>query len=256
MSLVGMILRKVMPVPRPEEFSRALFLGPHPDDIEIGAGATAARMAAEGKSVTFLVVTDGRFGTENADLGLPPEELADLREREARRSAAVLGVTDVRFLRLSDGGFYTDEELRRGIAAVMGEVQPEVVFAPDPVPRNECHPDHLRVGRAAGELVCFGYNRGIFARLGAGPSPARAVAYYMTGRPNRYVRTSGLLARQRAAIRCHKSLFPPESGALRDVCLYLKLRAAQFGLRSGHRAAEGFRVLGNAQMHVLSEFGE
>ena len=256
MSIVGRILKLAVPLPEVENFTNYLFVGPHPDDIEIGAGATAAKLAAAGKQVTFLVVTDGRYGTENLDLGLSAEKLAALREREAKASAAVLGVTDVRFLRLSDGGFYTEEELCEGIARVAGEVQAEVIFAPDPAPRNEVHPDHLRAGRAAGKIACFGYNAGIMERLGAKAAPVKAVAYYMTEKPNRYVGTRGFLASQRAAIARHKSQFPPESGALKDVKLYLKLRAAQFGLRSGHGAAEGFRVLGNAQMHVLAEFGE
>ena len=45
------------------------------------------------------------------------------------------------------------------------------------------------------------------------------------------------------------------SDAYRSVRLYLRLRAAEFGLRSGHRSAEGFRVLGVTQMHCLPEAG-
>ena len=37
--------------------------------------------------------------------------------------------------------------------------------------------------------------------------------------------------------------------------LYLKLRAADFGLRTFSRSAEGFRVLGRTQMHCLPEAG-
>ena len=59
MSLTKLALRFAAPVPKVESFSRYLFVGPHPDDIEIGAGATAARLAAEGKQVCFLICTDG-----------------------------------------------------------------------------------------------------------------------------------------------------------------------------------------------------
>ena len=134
MSLTRLALRAAAPVPRVEDFGRYLFVGPHPDDIEIGAGATASRLAAMGKQVTFLICTDGRFGDGLTDLR--GDDLARAREEEAWRSAELLGATDVRFLRLSDGGFYKQEELFAGIARVMGEVQPEVLLAPDPCVRS------------------------------------------------------------------------------------------------------------------------
>ncbi|MBR1441855.1 MAG: PIG-L family deacetylase [Lachnospiraceae bacterium] len=62
MSLTGMILRKAAPVPKMEAFERFLFIGPHPDDIEIGAGATAAKLRQMGKKVCFLICTDGVLG--------------------------------------------------------------------------------------------------------------------------------------------------------------------------------------------------
>ena len=83
-----------------------LAIGAHPDDIEIGAGATAARLAAEGKEICFLICADGRYGTDELDMNLKPEELAELRRWEAGDSAAFLGVKDLRFLNLCDGGFY------------------------------------------------------------------------------------------------------------------------------------------------------
>ena len=46
MSLTTLALRAAAPPPRIEDYDRFLFLGPHQDDIEIGAGATAAKLAA------------------------------------------------------------------------------------------------------------------------------------------------------------------------------------------------------------------
>ena len=68
MSLTRLALHCAAPVPHPERFTRYLFVGPHPDDIEIGAGATVSRLTAQGKRVTFLICTDGRYGTENTAL--------------------------------------------------------------------------------------------------------------------------------------------------------------------------------------------
>ena len=256
MALTRFILKKAMPLPRPADFERFLFIGPHPDDIEIGAGASIAALTAAGKAVSFLICTDGRFGTENLDLGLSAEALAERRRQEALASAAVLGVKDVRFLALCDGGFYRFDELLQGIARAVSDFQPQILFAPDPSPTNEVHPDHLRAGRAAGQIACIAYNGGIMERWGCQPAPVKAVAYYMTARPTRFIGTAGYLKTQMAAITCHSSQFPEGSKAIKDVETYLKLRAAVFGLKAGRRAAEGFRVLGSAQMHVLSEVGE
>lgn len=252
MSLTRLALRAAAPVPRLESFSRYLFVGPHPDDIEIGAGATASRLAAMGKQITFLICTDGRFG--DGLTGLRGDALAGAREEEARRSAGLLGVADVRFLNLSDGGFYKQEELLAGIARVIGEVQPEVLLAPDPCVRSECHIDHLNVGQAVRRLACLAPYEGIMAGYGGKSAPVKALAYYMTARPNRYVATRDHVDKQMKAIfDCHLTQFPPNCAEARSIRLYLTLRSIDFGLRSLKGRAEGFRVLGTTQMHCLPE---
>lgn len=254
MSLTRIALKLAAPLPRLENFDRYLFIGPHPDDIEIGAGATVSRLTSLGKQVSFLICTDGRFGDENTSLH--GEELVQARREESIRSAAMLGVTDVRFLELSDGGFYTREELLTGIARVIGQVQPEVVFAPDPCVDSECHMDHLNVGQAVRNLACFAPYSGIMAGYGAESAQVKALAYYMTARPNRFVSTRGHVEKQLSAIfSCHLTQFPPASSAAASIRLYLKLRAADFGLRSLKGQAEGFRVLGPTHMHCLPEAG-
>ena len=253
MGLTSAVLKLAAPVPRLTGFSRYLFIGPHPDDIEIGAGATAAALCAAGKQVTFLICTDGRYGLEYAPAGTTPEALIGLRRAEALASAGVLGVRDVRFLGLSDGGDYSQEALLNGMARVIGEVRPEVVFAPDPFVASECHADHLAVGAAARTLAFFAPFREIMALRGAQSADVQAIAWYMTAKPNRFVRTGKFFDRQLEALRCHASQFPADSDALRSLTLYLKLRAADFAIRSFGGRAEGFRVLGKTQMHCLPE---
>ena len=250
MSLTSLVLHFAAPLPDLEGFERYLFVGPHPDDIEIGAGATVSRLASLGKQITFLICTDGRYGDENTDLlGL---ELARVRKEEARQSAGLLGVEDVRFLELSDGGFYSREDLFSGIAKVIGEVQPEVIFAPDPNVSSECHVDHLNVGQAVRRLAYLASNEGIMAQYGAKPASIQVLAYYMTARPNRFVSTRGHLQKQLDAIfNCHMSQFPAGCAGADSIRLYLKLRSIDFGIRSLKGQAEGFRVLGQTQMHCL-----
>ena len=257
MSLTKLALRFAAPPPRIEAYERYLFLGPHPDDIEIGAGATAAKLAAAGKSVSFLICTDGRYGLENAPEGTTPEALVEIRKAEAIASARALGVEDVRFLGLCDGGFYEPDELLRAAARVVGELRPQLIFAPDPDVASECHADHRRVGECAKRLGYFAPYAAIMARWGAEAAPVEAVALYMTARPNRFVKTPGMLPKQLAALfENHRSQFPPGCADAKSIALYLKLRSADFALRCLGGAAEGFRVLGRTQMHCLPEAGE
>ena len=250
MSLLKLILKAAAPLPDIEKSERFLFIGPHPDDIEIGAGATAAKLAAMGKRVCFLICLDGRYGSET----IPPEELIEIRKGEAIASAKMLGVSDVRFLGLSDGGFYDEDSLLRGIARIVGDFKPDTVFAPDPCVTSECHADHLNVGNAARRIAYFAPYGGIMREYSAQAAPVNALCYYMTAKPNRYVKTTGFLDKQLCAIfNCHQSQFPDGSG--NAIKLYLKLRSVSFGLRRRSSAAEGFRVLGVTHMHCLPEAG-
>ena len=257
MSITGLVLRFAAPLPRVEDYQRFLFLGPHPDDIEIGAGATAAKLCSQGKEVCFLICTDGRYGLGNAPKGTTPEELVSIRREEVQRSAEMLGVRDLRFLDFSDGALYKTDELLRAVAGVIGDFQPDVIFAPDPDVTSECHRDHLNVGEIAKTLACFAPYPELMAAYGARSAPIQALALYFTAKANRFVNTRGFLEKQlNAVFQCHLSQFPqgcPEGKAIR---LYLRLRSADFGLRCCSTAAEGFRVLGQTQMHCLPEAGE
>lgn len=257
MSLSSLVVRAAVPLPKLEQFQRYLFLGPHPDDIEIGAGATAAKLVSLGKELCFVVCTDGRYGLGSAPSGSTPESLVPLREEEAVRSAAMLGVKDLRFLRFSDGGLYEQKDLFRALAKIVGEFQPDVIFAPDPDVTSECHIDHLNLGRAAKQLACFAPYPELMEAYGAKGAPVKALALYMTAKADRFVNTSSFFSRQLDAIfLCHRSQFPPSGDEAKALRLYLRIRSADFGLRCFSTAGEGFRVLGPTHMHCLPESGE
>lgn len=270
MSLTRIALKIAAPVPKIEAYQRYLFIGPHPDDIEIGAGATAAKLAAAGKDICFLICIDGRFGENQAPEGVKGQKLILRRIEEARASAAMLGVKDVRFLGLCDGGFYEQRQLLQGIAAVVSDWKPEVIFAPDPCVDSECHIDHLNVGNAVRQIACFAPYPGIMAHYQIGEAdtaalsetpfehgvPVQALAYYMTARPNRFVKTTGYLQKQLDSVfTCHSSQFPKGCADAKTISLYLKLRSVDHGIRSLKGCAEGFRVLGTTHMHCLPEAG-
>lgn len=254
MGLTRLALRIAVPAPKIEDFESFLFIGPHPDDIEIGCGATAARLAAEGKKITFLILTDGRYG-DGLSGGIKGDELAELRRQESLRSAEKLGVEDVRFLDLSDGGFYRYEDMLKGIAKTAGECSPDMIFAPDHCTGQECHIDHLNTGRAASHIAYMAPYPGIMEKYGAETADVKAIAFYMTARANRFVKVTKEQFRlqNEALFGCHLSQFPAGSDAAKEIALYMKLRSADFGLRNFCAHAEGFRVLGKTSMHCIPE---
>ena len=254
MGLTKRILKIAAPVPRIEAFTRYLFIGPHPDDIELGCGATVAKLAAAGKQITFLILTDGRYGDGHSG-GVRGDALSALRKEEAVRSAKHLGVTDVRFLDLCDGGFYSFEDLVTCIAKTVGECGPELIFAPDPATGRELHIDHLRAGWAAAHIAHMAPYPGIMERYSAAAADVKGIAFYMTARANRFVKVTAEQFRlqNEAIFACHKSQFPDGSEDAVQFAKYLKLRSADFGLRNLCAHAEGFRVLGKLHMHCLPE---
>src|SRR3712207_9429471 len=60
--------------------------------------------------------------------GVAPEEAGPLREDEERRSAAVVGVTEVEFLDHRDGVLEAGVALRRDLAAAIRRHRPELVL--------------------------------------------------------------------------------------------------------------------------------
>ena len=254
MSILRLVLKSAAPLPKLESFSRYLFIGPHPDDIEIGAGATVSKLVSMGKEVSFLICLDGRYGLTNAPEGTTPKDLIEIRRQEALESAKVLGVDDVHFLDLQDGGFYAERDLREAIATRVGIFKPDIMFAPDPDVANECHIDHINVGRQSKAVAQFAPNRWIMERFGAEATDVKAIALYMTAKPNSFIRTSGHVEKQLQSIfKVHLSQFPEGCPEAQSITKYIKLRSFFFGMRSFKGRAEGFRVLDTTHMHCLPE---
>jgi len=83
-------LMSLAPLPDPMKTKTALFIGPHPDDIEYGSGATARKLVDSGAEVHFLIVTDGGSGSRDPEM--TAERLKEIRLRESKDAAAFLGV--------------------------------------------------------------------------------------------------------------------------------------------------------------------
>lgn len=253
MGLTKLIMKKAVPLPKIGDFERYLFIGPHPDDIEIGAGATAARLAAAGKHVFFLICTDGRYGTE--DRTADTAELVKTRQKEARESAAIIGAEEVVFLPFPDGGDYTARQLCESILPVISRFQPDVIFAPDSHMMSECHGDHIKVGQAVANAFLISENFHQMKDGGWGePAKCAAIAFYFTSHPNTRFKTNQHFNTAIRALKCFKSQFPIENdsqGIFKSLLLYIKLKSLSNARFLGK--ADAFRVLGKTHSHCAPD---
>ncbi|WP_448613345.1 PIG-L deacetylase family protein [Modestobacter sp. URMC 112] len=156
--------------PMPDDWQRALVVAAHPDDIEYGIAAAVAVWTAAGKDVPYVLATRGEAGME----GVPPETAGPLREEEERRSAAVVGVTEVEFLDHRDGVIVAGPELRRDLAAAIRRHRPELVvtgyFGPTWTPPGVSpaylnSADHQALGQCVLDAVADAANEWIFPDL-------------------------------------------------------------------------------------------
>jgi LmbE family N-acetylglucosaminyl deacetylase len=139
-----------MPEPK-----RVLVVSAHPDDLEFGSAGSVAKWVDEGYEATLLLVTDGSTGT--TDPALAGAKLAEIRDRETRDAAAIIGIGDVILLGYRDGYVEYTLDLRRDIARVFRRVRPHRMVAMDPVPIPGGwfvnHPDHRAVGQATLDIT-------------------------------------------------------------------------------------------------------
>lgn len=96
-----------------------LAFGAHPDDVELGCGATLAKEISLGKKVGIVDLTRGELGTRGS---------ADLRDKEALEAAKILGVSVRENLKFADGFFTNDKKHQIEIIKVIRKYQPEIVL--------------------------------------------------------------------------------------------------------------------------------
>jgi len=136
--------------------TRAMAIFAHPDDIEFSVAGTVAGWVRAGCRVAYVLVTSGDVGI--AEPGMTKERAVAIREAEQRAAAAVVGVTDVTFLREPDGMVEPTIALRKRLVRELRRFRPEAVLTSDPslvfVPSGGInHPDHRAVGTAAIDAV-------------------------------------------------------------------------------------------------------
>ncbi len=119
-----------------------LVISVHPDDAELGCGATIAKHVAEGKTVGIVDLTRGELGTR----GTP-----EIRAEEAEEGRKILGAAFRKNLGMADGFFVNDSIHQVEIIKAIRSHQPEIVLANAVSDR---HPDHGRASELIRE-ACF-----------------------------------------------------------------------------------------------------
>src|SRR6266851_3505369 len=153
--------------PMPEDWDRAVAVVAHPDDLEYGVASAVARWTRQGKHVSYLLATKGEAGIA----GMAPDKVGPLRVEEERRSAAVVGVSEVEFLDHPDGLVDYGIALRRDLATAFRRLQPEVIITMsfdltwgEEGPVN--HADHRAVGLATLDACRDAANGWVFPEAG------------------------------------------------------------------------------------------
>jgi len=119
-----------------EYLFEAMCIGAHPDDVEIGMGATVAGMVRRGGRVVIVDLTNG----EPTPHGTP-----EIRAAESARAAAALGA-ERRTLSQPNRYLFDSVEARTELAELMREFRPRLVFVPF---AHDAHPDHVAASAIA-----------------------------------------------------------------------------------------------------------
>jgi LmbE family N-acetylglucosaminyl deacetylase len=190
----------------------ALVVVAHPDDAEFLVAGTAAKWAAAGAHVIYVIVTKGDKGSEDPEM--TPSRLTAIRQEEQRAAARILGVRDVIFMGYEDGYLQHTLELRRDITRLIRSCRPEVVVTFDPTTRwfadiYPNHPDHRATGDATVDAVFpSARDRLTFPELMAdGLEPHKVAQLWLGGssNPNVWVDIADTLELKRQALMAHPS---------------------------------------------------
>lgn len=119
-----------------------LAFGAHPDDVELGCGATIAKEVSLGKKVGVVDLTRGELGTRGS---------AEIRDREAAAAAKILGIHVRENLSFRDGFFINDEIHQLEVIKRIRKYKPEIVIC-NAV--DDRHIDHSKGSKLVSD-ACF-----------------------------------------------------------------------------------------------------
>ena len=107
--------------------NNVLFVGGHPDDVELGCGGTLSKHLAVGDNVFVLVMTNGENGNHTPD------------KKECFTSMKKLGVKNVFFANIPDGYLQDDYATVNLIEEHIKKFKINRVYTHSPIDRHQDH---------------------------------------------------------------------------------------------------------------------
>jgi N-acetylglucosamine malate deacetylase 1 len=228
-----------------------LVFAAHPDDAELGCGATLALAAGSGLRVAVADLTAGEMATNGT---------TDERLQERDEASAVLGLCERVCLALPDGHLGAAAQDRTAVIDTIRSFRPQVVIAPQLQPDR--HPDHSAAGRLVYEACFFA---GV-AKMGTPGSPHRPRAVHQYGvhapfMPTFVIDVTATWERKMRAIRAYRSQFGPTAPVGRTALAdprfleVVEAKGRYFGAMIGVDRGEPFACLGPLAMTSLPGLG-
>ncbi|MFA6570766.1 MAG: bacillithiol biosynthesis deacetylase BshB1 [Bacteroidota bacterium] len=237
-----------------------LAMGAHPDDVELSAGGTVAKLVKEGKKVAVVDFTAGELGTRGDE---------STRLKEAANAAQILGVQRRENLYLPDGFLKENDDTVLKVITILRKYRPKIVLMNPPFER---HPDHETAHRIIRTAMFKSGLRKIeteFESEKQEPWRIRKMFAYMQSygfprNPDFYIDITDTFATKMEAIRAYISqvnvpgVSDPSGPVTRlsrpEFLEELEARAIYFGTHVGFRYAEAFYAvepLGLGSISVL-----
>ncbi|AVI51643.1 bacillithiol biosynthesis deacetylase BshB1 [Pukyongia salina] len=220
-----------------------LAIGAHPDDVEMSCGATIAKEIAAGKVVGILDLTRGELGTRGS---------AEIRSKEAKEAARILGVEVRENLGLSDGFFQNTKEAQLAVIRMIRKYRPEVVLCNAVEDR---HIDHGKGSKLSSDACFLSGLRRIETELDGESQQAwrpRHVYHYIQWKelePDFVVDVSGYMDKKLEAVFAYRSQFYDENSkepetpiSSKNATESLRYRNRNLGRLIGTEYGEGFTV--------------
>lgn len=219
---------------------RVMAVMAHPDDADFTCAGTVAKWAEQGWQITYVMCTSGDKGTN--DPAITPQQIAAIRQQEARAAARELGVAECLFLDHKDGELEVTMAFRRELAQLLRQHKPDVVLTHDPWRHYQIHPDHRAAGFSTLDAIAAARDRLYFVeQLANGLEPHRVKEAYLWApeSPNLWVDIADTFAKKIAALKQHHS----QVGAIPDLEERLLKWAKTAAEGRGMALAEAFRRL-------------
>lgn len=220
-----------------------LVFGSHPDDAELGAGATIAKEVANGKKVGIVDLTRGELGTRGS---------AEIRDKEANTAAKILGIAIRENLEFEDGFFANNKQHQMAVIRMLRKYQPDIVLCNAIEDR---HIDHAKGSKLVSDSCFLSGLVKIDTKMEGDdqwqdPWRPNHVYHYIQWRnlkPDFVIDVSGFIDKKKEAILAYSSQFhDPESKepetpiSSKNFLDSVDYRARDLGRLIGVSHAEGF----------------